>query len=82
MNAPPPGNPLWHEHVERLQRLARPRPQRQTGPRRPDVSDLEAEAAARGEWAAAPPGRLGKRLLADIEPYLEFFAIARSSEAL
>jgi hypothetical protein len=34
-----------------------------------------------GEWTAAPPGALGRRLLADIEPYLEFFAIARSAES-
>ena len=78
MNAPPHGNPLWHEHVERLRRLSPPRPPRQTGPQRPDVSDLEAETARRGEWNAATPGRLGKRLLADIDRYLEFFAIARS----
>jgi len=34
-------------------------------------------ATVAGEWTAPPPGRLGRRLLADIEPYLEFFAIAR-----
>jgi hypothetical protein len=77
MNAPPPGNPLWHEHVERLRGLSRPRLPCQTGPQ-PSISDLEAQAAGRGEWTAAAPGRLGKRLLADIEPYLEFFAIVRS----
>jgi hypothetical protein len=32
----------------------------------------------RDEWTAPPPGRLGRRLLADVEPYLDFFAIARS----
>jgi hypothetical protein len=37
-----------------------------------------AQEARRGEWTSAPPGRLGRRLLADVEAYLEFFAIARS----
>lgn len=37
----------------------------------------EDEALSR-EWSARPPGRLGRRLLADIEPYLDFFATARS----
>jgi hypothetical protein len=35
------------------------------------------EDARRSEWAPRPLGRLGKRLFADVEPYLEFFAIAR-----
>jgi hypothetical protein len=49
---------------------------------RPWEEDLErvreAEEARRGESTATPPGRFGRRLLADIEPYLAFFAIARA----
>ena len=64
-------NPLWQEHVERLRGLyAQQRAQLVIG-------DADAEEARRGEWNAAPPGRLGRRLLADVEPWLEFFAIAR-----
>jgi hypothetical protein len=37
-----------------------------------------ADEARRGEWTVTPPGRLGRRLLADIELYLAFFAIARA----
>jgi hypothetical protein len=68
-------NQLWQEHVERLRDLYAPRPAH-TNPG-PIVGDAEAEEARRGEWTAAPPGRLGRRLLADVEPWLEFFAIAR-----
>jgi hypothetical protein len=32
------------------------------------------------EWTSRPPGRLGKRLLDEIEAYLEFFAIAREDD--
>jgi hypothetical protein len=71
---PPRANPLWQEHLERLQRL---HGQRQMTPDRPVTSDDRAEDARREEWTTTPPGRLGRRLLADIEPYLEFFAIAR-----
>jgi hypothetical protein len=39
---------------------------------------LEGDAAARlAEWREHPLGRLGRRLLPEIELYLEFFAIAR-----
>jgi hypothetical protein len=31
------------------------------------------------EWAVQPPGRHGRVLLAEIESYLEFFAIARAA---
>jgi hypothetical protein len=31
------------------------------------------------EWAAQPPGRHARKLLAEIESYLEFFAIARGT---
>jgi hypothetical protein len=41
------------------------------------MSADRAEEARCAEWTASPPGRLGRRLLADIDPYLEFFAIAR-----
>jgi hypothetical protein len=37
----------------------------------------EARSAVASEWTAAPAGRAGRRLLADIEPCLEFFALAR-----
>jgi hypothetical protein len=75
MNAPSPGNPQWQEHLERLRRLHGQSPPRtrHIGTRRISMSDRETE---HGEWTATPPGRLGRRLLADIEPYLEFFAIA------
>ena len=78
MSAPASGNPHWQAHLARLERLygSRPsraavvRPGRAWGPGK-------AEAARSSEWTAAPPGRLGRRLLDDIEPYLEFFALAR-----
>lgn len=78
MSAPSFGNPLWHEHLERLRRLhGQSQPgTRHTGTRRIFISDRDAEEDRHGEWTATPPGRLGRRLLADIEPYLEFFAIA------
>jgi hypothetical protein len=46
--------------------------------RRPPISDREAAEARRAEWTAAGVGRLGRRLLADVETYLAFFAIARA----
>jgi hypothetical protein len=77
---PPPNNPLWEAHLERL-----PKGNGETdgavaqGTRfRRSIGDREAAEARRGEWAARPPGRLGQRLLADVELYLEFFAIARA----
>jgi hypothetical protein len=33
------------------------------------------------EFAGRPLGRLGRRLLCDVENYLEFFALARGSDA-
>jgi hypothetical protein len=40
----------------------------------------KSEAAALvAEWQERPLGRLGRRLLPEIETYLEFFAIARSN---
>jgi hypothetical protein len=44
---------------------------------RPELEDALLEAL-RGEWNTRPPGRLGRRLLADVERYLDFFATARS----
>jgi hypothetical protein len=40
------------------------------------MSNRDEEEARHGEWTTAPPGRLDRPLLADIEPYPEFFAIA------
>jgi hypothetical protein len=78
---PPSDNPLWDAHLERLHRLEGERHGASVqGTRfRRSISDREAAEARRGEWAARPPGRLGRRLLIDLEPYLEFFAIARAS---
>ena len=75
-------NPLWQQHVDRLQRLHGRTPARQRRMRRhrPLMSADRAEEARYEEWTATPPGRLGRRLLADIEPYLEFFAVARQRE--
>jgi hypothetical protein len=80
MNAPSPGNPLWQEHLDQLQRLygGIPPAMRQTETQPNLMGGGDAEGARHGEWTATPPGRLGRRLLADIECYLEFFAIARA----
>jgi hypothetical protein len=80
MNAPSPENRLWQEHLDRMRRLhgQNPPSTRQIATRRVFTSDREAEEARRGESTATPPGRLGRRLLADIEPYLAFFAVARA----
>ena len=78
---PPSGNPLWDAHLERLRQLdLQGQGALVQGTRfGRSISDRQAAEARRGEWAARPPGRLGRRLLADLEPYLEFFAIARAS---
>jgi hypothetical protein len=78
VNARSPGNPLWQEHLERLGHLhGQPPPATtHTGTRRTFLGCRDAEDARHGEWTATPPRRLGRRLLADVEPYLEFFAIA------
>jgi hypothetical protein len=34
--------------------------------------------ARRGEWHARPLGRLGRRLLPEVERYLAFYAVARA----
>ena len=76
----PSGNPLWDAHLERLRQLGLQGQGAFVPGTRFDrsISDRQATEARRGEWAARPPGRLGRRLLADLEPYLEFFAIARA----
>ena len=44
----------------------------------PDADRLARyQQAHAGEFLARPPGRLGRRLLEDIDSYLGFFAIAR-----
>jgi hypothetical protein len=62
--------------MERWRRASRvtPLPRRAERPL-PDAA--EARRALASESTAPPPGRLGRRLLAEIEPYLEFFALAR-----
>lgn len=70
-------NALWEEHIDRLCRLSRLTPAR-PATHRFSTSRGDAEAIQRREWTAAPPDGFGQRLLADIEPYLEFFVIARS----
>jgi hypothetical protein len=74
-------NHLWQEHLARLEQLhgaaavkpLRPRPRRVAG------GDGRTAWALHGELTANPPGRLGRPLLAEIEAYLEFFAIARDA---
>jgi hypothetical protein len=47
---------------------------------RPDARPLvpaHVDGARVAEWDARPLGRLGRRLLPEIDTYLEFFAIAR-----
>lgn len=63
-------NPLWEAHLRRLGQLYGDRARVWVGSR-------EAEEARRSEWTPRPLGRLGRRLFADVDPYLEFFAIAR-----
>jgi hypothetical protein len=73
-------NPLWQAHLAQLHRLSGGAPPVPEAPRAPRtaIGALVAQEARRGEWTSAPPDRLGRRLLADVEAYLEFFAIARS----
>ena len=65
-----PGNPLWEAHLRRLRQLYGERARVWVGSR-------AAEEARRSEWAPRPLGRLGRRLFVELDPYLEFFAIAR-----
>jgi hypothetical protein len=66
-------NSLWDEHLERLSAIHDVAPRRS-----PSRTTLDPVDALRGEWNARPPGRLGRRLLVDVERYLDFFATARS----
>jgi len=72
VSAPSPENRLWRAHLELLHGLGG------GPPRLTSITPDEAEHARSGEWTAAPPGRLGRRLLPEIEWYLEFFALARA----
>jgi hypothetical protein len=62
-------NTLWDEHIERLGAIYHlaPRP-----------ATIDVDEVLRGEWNARPPGRLGRRLLVDVDRYLDFFATARA----
>ena len=81
MSAPSSDNPLWRAHLEQVQRI-HGKPVATSAPpprqRRPPISDREAAEARHAEWTAAGVGRLGRRLLAEVEAYLAFFAIARA----
>jgi hypothetical protein len=57
---------LWERHPRDASRRRDALP-----PRRSDANPLT-------EWTARPLGRLGRPLVAEIETYLQFFAIARS----
>jgi hypothetical protein len=76
MNAPLPGNPLWQEHLEWVRVLHGDPATISTETQRVVTSDRQVEEIQHGEWTARPPGRLARRLIAEIETYLEFFAIA------
>jgi hypothetical protein len=72
-------NILWAEHLERLRRIHGGSSAAPSATTRSAASgDGEARAAVAGEWTARPPGRLGRRLFAEIQPYLDFFATAQS----
>jgi hypothetical protein len=43
----------------------------------PDAARARYQQAHADEFLARPPGRLGRRLLEDVDRYLGFFAIAR-----
>lgn len=74
------GNTQWDAHLEWISGIYGTAPSVATRPqtRSAAIGDDEADEANRREWTARPPGRLGRRLLADIELYLDFFATARS----
>ena len=69
------GDGLWvvsrFDHL--IERPSRTQSRRAVTVRR---SSVTAEVVA-SEWRPAPLGRLGRRLIADVERYLEFYAIAR-----
>jgi len=76
MSVPTSEDDIWDEHMERWRQASR-RAAKHSGAGRSALDVGEARSAAASEWTAAPPGRLGRCLLAAIEPYLEFFALAR-----
>lgn len=45
----------------------------------PQCTCESCRGAVASEWAERPLGRLGRRLLLEIETYVEFFAIARGA---
>jgi hypothetical protein len=59
---------LWERRADRVGRRSRPPARARLGP-----SPLT-------EWTARPVGRLGRPLVAEIETYLEFFALARTTQ--
>ncbi len=66
--------------VGQFESLLWDRPRRSTI-RRADSRGARADGAnPLLEWTARPLGRLGRPLVAEIETYLEFFAIARASD--
>jgi hypothetical protein len=73
-------NPLWRPYLEQVQRIHGKPAATSAPPRelRPPMSDYHAAEARHAEWTAGGVGRLGRRLLADVEPYLAFFSIARA----
>jgi hypothetical protein len=75
-----PRNQLWEAHLERLHRLGGAPPPVRHGRARAALPThiRDAESAQYGEWTAPPLGRFGRPLLAEVESYLEFFAIARA----
>ena len=81
MSASSSDNPLWRAHLEQVLRI-HGKPAATSAPparqHRPPMSDREAAQASHAELTADGVGRLGRRLLADVEPYLAFFAIARA----
>jgi hypothetical protein len=79
MSAHSAENALWQEHLERVRALhGEPATDNITTTRALEA-EREAEETRRSEWTAGPPGRLGRLLMADIERYAEFFAIARAT---
>jgi hypothetical protein len=74
------GNTLWAEHLERFRRIyeASPSSARIRTTDSAAIGCSDADRALHSEWTARPPGRLGRPLLGEIEPYLDFFATARS----
>jgi hypothetical protein len=60
---------LWERRVSRAGRGAK------------SHGSVDLGTSPLAEWTARPVGRLGRPLMAEIEAYLEFFALAHASEA-